>query len=164
MSALALRTSDLFGGLDDAQESVVAPEGRVRIATKGTELFRAREPARSIFLVREGAIALSVPLIVCGRVRDLRLRFAHPGETVGWPALLSARVCSVTARVETPAVLLEFDRDALLRVLSQDPGIECVVRRNLANLVARRLAHIQALWLQQMEDELAECSIRGGMR
>ncbi len=162
MSSFSLASCDLFQGLDDRQEAAVASHGRVRVVPRGAELLRAGAPAEALYVVREGSVRVSVPVTVLGRTRELRLRHAHPGQAVGWPVLVAPHVCSVTARAETSAVLIAFDREALLAVMSADPRVECVIRRNLASVVASCLEHVQALWLREVEDEVA-ASARSGV-
>ena len=151
----SLAHTELFHGLDDRRASAVASAGRVRVLRAGQEIFRAGEPACSMFVVREGAVRLSVPVTVLGESRDVRLEIAAANATLGWCALSPPYVYASSARAIEPSVLLAFSREQLQALMDADPGLDRVLRSNAIRMLSERLQQMQALWIRQVQREIA---------
>jgi CRP-like cAMP-binding protein len=150
----SLAHTDFFHGLDVREASAVAALGRVRVVRAGRDLFSVGEPAKSLFVVREGAVRVSMPLTVHGETRDIRLELATPNATLGWSALSPPYVFTCSARAMTHAVLLAFSRDRLHALMEADPRIGCALRSNIISMLGGRLWQMQGLWIRQVQRAL----------
>lgn len=91
----------VFSGLTAVQQAEVATLARPRLVARGEMVFRAGEPAASLYVVHEGRIRIS-RLSAGGQERVLRI--LGPGEVVGESAFLTGR------RPENDAVAVENAR------------------------------------------------------
>jgi len=83
---------------------------------RGTILFREGHAARSVFLLCEGRVRLTV----CTESgRRMTLRIATPGEVLGLSAVLSGRSYEVTAEVMDSVQVAQIRRHDLLKFLRQ---------------------------------------------
>jgi len=86
----------------------------VETFSRGTELFREGQAARTVFLLCEGRVRLSV----CSESgRRMTLRVASPGEILGLSAALSDGIYEVTAEAIEPIQAAEVRRKDLLHFL-----------------------------------------------
>jgi CRP/FNR family transcriptional regulator len=86
----------------------------VQDCPRGTILFREDHPARSVFVVCQGRVRLTV----CSESgRRMTLRVASPGEVLGLSAVLSGRTYEVTAEVLEPLHVAQIRRKDLLHFL-----------------------------------------------
>ncbi len=152
----SIAQTDLFAGLDERESAAVASIGRVRVARAGSSLFRVGDVAESVYVVKEGRVDVTVPLVVSGEPREVRYESLGPGDTLGWPALIPPHGFAENARASTPVVLLAFGREQLLQLMAAQPRISLTLVANLARALGRRLVQTQALWVRQMQREVNE--------
>lgn len=72
---------DLFGDLDPAYVDLLAGCGQNVVFPAGTTIARVDDPADSFYLVRQGRVALQLPV---PHRRSAVVETLEPGEVVGW--------------------------------------------------------------------------------
>lgn len=157
MSVLeSLDRAELFAGLTHEQRRAIAALGGEQHVAAGETLFRLGEQADLFYVIRTGRVDLTFPLQVMGEVRETRFQTLEPGRTLAWSALVPPHRLTMSARGNTDATLLGFDRDAVLRLFEQQPTIGHVVMSNLARVVAARLHELLALWVREVQRNVAQ--------
>lgn len=151
MSARELPEAELFAGLDDGQRRILGALARDRDLREGEEAFRPGERADAFYVVREGQVILTFPVVVNGEAREAKLQGLGPGRTLAWSALVPPHLLTVGARAATAARLVAFDGVATLRLLEDRPDLGRVVLGNLARVVASRFQEILALYLREVQ-------------
>ena len=153
-NTFSIAHTDLFAGLDDRESATVASLGEVRVWGAGSVLCRLGDLAESVFLLREGRVDVTAPLLVLGEPTPVRLESLGPGATLGWCALVPPHGFAIDAVAATPVVLLAFGRERLLELITRAPRIGLTLVSNLAHALARRNVQLQALWLREMQREV----------
>jgi CRP-like cAMP-binding protein len=122
----------------------------IRLGAGGV-LFDLGSAADHLYLVKEGRLALTMPMMVRGREQDVLVEERGPGHTVGWSALIPP--CRFTLKATAPlgAEVLAISRAALIAHLEAHPTVGCRVARNVASVVGQRLQIMQAMWLREMQ-------------
>jgi CRP/FNR family transcriptional regulator len=88
----------------------------VQTCPKGTVLFREGQPARSVFLLCQGRVRLTV----CSEDgRRMTLRVTNPGEVLGLSASLAGGCHEVTAEAMDNLQVAHVGRKDLLRFLRE---------------------------------------------
>jgi LmbE family N-acetylglucosaminyl deacetylase len=127
-----MRGTELFASLPDRQLAELAKVTADRLLDDGTVISSQGDPAREIYVVREGEVSVlrrrdgaEEELSVCGR-----------GSCIGEVAVLGKlpRTASVVAR--GPARLLVLEGERLERLLQEQPEMS----RALLTLLAKRVA------------------------
>ena len=127
-----MRGTELFASLPDRQLAELAKVTTDRLLDDGTVISSQGDPAREVYVVREGEVSVlrrrdgaEEELRVCGR-----------GSCIGEVAVLGKlpRTASVVAR--GPARLLVLEGDQLERLLQEQPEMS----RALLTLLAKRVA------------------------
>ena len=121
------------------------------ILPRGTVLFRLGGQADSLYIVERGHLALTLPMQVLGREENVLIEERHPGQSLGWSALIPPHKFTLTATAPFDAEVLAFDRDALTRHFEAEPAVGYVVARNVAEIVGQRLQVFQSMWLREMQ-------------
>jgi CRP-like cAMP-binding protein len=131
-----LRRTSLFKDLtDDHLEALLSrlTERRIR---KGEILFRQGDPGDEMFLIREGSVLVSKPVI--GRAEQV-LAHLGPGEFFGEMSLFDQAPRSASVQAETETVMLCLDRDSVHSLIRTSPAAAAAFFYRLAEVFIRRL-------------------------
>ena len=105
-----LKTVSVFKDLAEPHLVALALRLRERRLKKGEVLFREGDKGDELFLIREGAIVVSKPVV--GRVEQVLARMG-PGEFFGEMSLFDQAPRSATVQADADALLLCLDRESL---------------------------------------------------
>jgi CRP-like cAMP-binding protein len=142
---------DLVRGLTAEDQAAVLALGTPLPLTAGQVLFALGADADSLFLIRRGRIALTLPMQLAGREEDVVIEEHSTGETLGWSALVPPHRFTLKATAPLATEVLAIRRNDLLHYCAVNPRVGQVVALNIAALVARRLQVFQAMWLRQTQ-------------
>ncbi len=129
--AAAVRGLEVFAGLNAEQETRVAGLCRVAEFDDGVELFARGDPARDMYLVIEGEVAISLD----GR----RVGTVAAGEGVGEIGLITGEPRSATATAVGRVVVADLSADHLAELRRRRPDIAVRLYRNIAVGLGRKL-------------------------
>lgn len=140
-----VRRSSLARGLDDAGVHFLTGCARNMRFEEGEYLCREGEPARWVFDIRDGRVALeaSPP----GR-EPVALETLSKGDAMGWSSLVPPHLWHVDARAKSRVVVLAFDAECVRRKCAEDKAFGYAVLEQLLFLVHRRLEFAR---LQQID-------------
>jgi CRP-like cAMP-binding protein len=113
-------------------------------------LFREGAPAVSLFLIRDGRVALESQAPGRGSVQ---LETVGPGAVLGWSALFPPHYWHLDGRVIDPALTFEIDGECLRNKIEGDKEFGYAITRRLLHVVHRRLERAR---LQQLDVYKAE--------
>lgn len=126
--------SPLFAGLNADQKSHLSREFSVRAYRQGDKVFTTKEPAEHLYLIVEGGVEITDP------VGSRKIATAQAGDCVGERSLITGieHVYSADAIADTEMAVLS---DAsIARLVRRRPDIGVILYKNLAQLLARKLA------------------------
>jgi CRP-like cAMP-binding protein len=150
-----INEAELFAGLSDAERVSVAALAHERKLAAGEVVFRLGERADTFYVIRRGRVELTFPLQVRGESKEARFQSLEPRRTLAWSALVPPHRVTMSARGTTDVELLAFDRDSLLELFAAQPAIGHVVMANLAGVIASRLHELLALWVREVQRNVA---------
>ncbi len=142
---------ELLHGLAQRDADHLLALGTRIILPRGTVLFRLGGPADSLYIVERGHLALTLPMQVLGREENILIEERHPGQTLGWSALIPPHKFTLTATAPFDSEVLALDREALLQYFTAEPAVGYVVTRNVAEIIGQRLQVFQGMWLREMQ-------------
>ena len=130
------RRARLLANASEELLSALARISRVRDVAARTTVFRNGEPARTVFLLREGQVLIEICAagVGCRQVATL-----GPGELLGWSPVLAGGAYTTTARTGAPSSLVELDGSELNNVFAQRPELGYEFMKHLALAMAKRL-------------------------
>ncbi len=142
---------ELLGGLTADRAAEVRALGSPARLSTGETLFRLGTDAHSLYIIERGRIALTLPMRVREREEDVLIEERHPGQTVGWSALIPPHRFTLTATALVESEVLAVDHQALQAHFAARPEVGYIVMRNIATVVGQRLQVFQAMWLREMQ-------------
>lgn len=143
--------SELLADVADHDARAIEALGVWQTVSSGQTLFELGSPADRLYLVQHGRIALTLPLGVGGRSRDVLVEERGPGQTVGWSALIPPHRFTLKAAAPLDSEVLAIPRIALEAHFESHPVIGYRVARNVAAVIGQRLQVMQAMWLREMQ-------------
>jgi predicted RND superfamily exporter protein len=133
------RSMPLLRDLTTAQCRIVAQHGTQRRVPAGQPLLRSGEEGREMFLVIDGVLQASIETPAG---REVLNRFTR-GDLVGEVGFYT-RKHSAELEVVEPSRLLRLTERGLARLERRTPRISAVLYRNLARILAARVAETTA--------------------
>jgi CRP-like cAMP-binding protein len=146
--------SDLLRGLAPDDSSQLLLLGATRTLSSGEVVFRMGDEARSLYLVKEGSVELTLPMRVGGREEDVPVEERVADQMLGWSALVPPHRFTLKATATMKTELLVFHREDLQGFFSSRPEVGLAVMTNLAAIVGQRFQVFQTMWLRQMQRAL----------
>lgn len=104
-------TEDIIKALENLAVPVTYPRAAL--------IFEQGEPASGIFLVRKGAVRMTIK---SGKT-DILMRIAREGSVLGLPATMSGHPYSLTARAMQTSELGFVEREALIAAVRKNPAL-----------------------------------------
>ena len=146
-----LRESQLFRGVRNQHLQLFLPMCRQDSVTKGAPIFLEGEPARFLYIVTQGRVALEMRLerpdgSVAGPTTVASI---GPGDAFGWSALVEPHILTLSAKAVEPSELLLIGADAFREVLGHYPDVGYRVMVNVAKLLAERLSQTREAFVYE---------------
>ena len=126
----------IFGGLPDLVLGRIVDLAREIQVPAGGLVFAEGEPARSMFIVRQGELE------ICKRGRDgteFCLATLQRGDCVGEMSLIDIQPRSATARAVGEATLCVIDQQEIAKLYQTDLEVYTLLVLNIAREISRRL-------------------------
>ena len=134
----AVRRSDLFGGLDEAQLEAVLALAEERTFAAGEAIVEEDQKAEACFLLLTGRVDIEVRAPFAGRGPQ-KLATLKRGEVFGELSLVDGFLRSATARALDEIEVLAFDSQKLEGLMEEKPQIGYRIMRNIANVLSSRI-------------------------
>ncbi len=147
----SLGGAEIFAGLPKEDADRVAVLAQRRSFKLDAVVFKLGDPTDFLYVIREGRVDLTFPLLVMGESREVRFESLGPGRTLAWSALVPPHRLTMGARAATDVELYVLPRDAMLQFFRDEPRIAVAVMANLAAVVGGRLQATQALWIREVQ-------------
>ena len=137
----ALQASATFRGLPDADLSLLAGLAQERTYEPGTTVFLESEPAKELFLVLKGKVALEKAVVLGrrGEARRATVEVVQPGQVFGWSSLVEPRQLTASAVCVEPTRVLAFSGEALDILLRERPVTGYEFMKRVAGIASLRL-------------------------
>src|SRR3990172_2422319 len=113
-----LKTVSVFKDLAEPHLVALALRLRERALKKGEVLFREGDKGDELYLIRQGTIVISKPVVGCVEQALARI---DPGDFFGEMSLFDQAPRSATVQAETNALLLCLDRESLHQFIEISP-------------------------------------------
>ncbi len=151
-----LQSHALFGGISDAQISVVMTHLKQERYPAGAYLFHQREVGDRLLLIVEGSVEV---LSTTASTAPVRLAVRGVGDSVGEMALIDVQSRSASVRTLEPVRALSLSYHNLSRIYQIDPELYTRIIINIAREISRRLRSMDSLLSSALYDA-ADCLAR----
>lgn len=145
-----VRKPTLFEGLDRDTAREIAALGTSRVLLTGRSLFSLGDDASELYVVERGRIALTLPMEIGERDRDLPIDERRAGDIVGWSAVVPPYRFTLSAHAEEDSQVLALPREALLDYCVAHPQTGRVLTANVTAVIGHLLNVFQTMWLREV--------------
>jgi CRP-like cAMP-binding protein len=125
----------LFADQNTEMLQAIARLANEKEVDAGTQLFLEGDPAKSLFLVEEGSIMLTMTM---GAGIE-KLEPLGKGEVVGWSSIVKPHVYKLGAHAKQRSRLLVFNGEQLRLLFDQNPSAGYYFMCRLAEVIGDRL-------------------------
>ena len=133
-----LRRYEFFACLNDAQQKAVAMVADVAAYADGTVVFREGDTARSVFLLMEGSVELSIASTQ-DVGKGLFVGAVGPGEPFGISAGLEGKTYAASARATSACRAVKLDGAAFRSLAGLDCSLGFCMMKQMADAALGRL-------------------------
>lgn len=150
----SIEQADVLRGLtrEDLRElGAIAGE---RAFSRRDRLFRRGEEAETIYVVTRGRFVLTVALRVFDGYTELPVEQKGPLDALGWSSLVEPRTSIYSGYCMEDGAAITFPRRELEGLMAANPQLGSTFRRNLNELIGRRLRSLQELWLEEVSQSM----------
>lgn len=140
----------LFEDFDRAEIETLAPYLRCYRADAGVEIIREGDEGDFMLLLIEGSVEI---LKLDPRGLPQRLGVAGPGKTLGEMSLIDGEPRFASCVTLEPTDFAVLDRDALIRVVSDEPKIGVKILMELLMLLNQRLRSVSGELMKCMDNQ-----------
>lgn len=142
---------DLLLGLSPADADAVMAIGTSVTLSAGDVLFELGDDADAMYVVRQGRVALTLPIQIAGHEADVFVEERLPGQAIGWSALTPPYRFTFKATSPLATEVTRLPRRALFEFFGTRPEVGYAVGLNLAAVIGQRLQVVQTMWLREMQ-------------
>lgn len=148
-----LRRYPFFGPLTDAQLKAIAMIADEVTIEEGVTLFKEKEPAEAMYILKEGSIDL---FYIVEDDPEFRKEFPvgeiNPGEPFGISAIIDPYILTSTARAAVSSQLVKITASPLRALCEVDNELALIFLRQVAKAALERLeatrVQLAAAWAE----------------
>ena len=113
----------------------------------GTQMYQSGDVARSLYLVKEGKVALLMDNYMGPGKPPMPVTIDIPtkGESMGWSAVVEPFMYTLTARCMDDTKLISFDSSQLRKLMDEDANVGFRVMQAVARVMSSRLTHTRII-------------------
>ena len=154
VSTELLRRYSLFAGQNNYMLEEIAMLSNEITKDKGDWFFHEDEDATKLYLVLEGAVALTLYVYLNGSGQHLSSSHSiGKGEIIGWSSIVPPHQYKVGAMAVKKSNLLEIDALPLRQLLDDNPEYGYHFLRQIAEVISERYMLINIQILSLMTDK-----------
>jgi CRP-like cAMP-binding protein len=101
---------------------------------KGASLFKAGDPASTLYVLEDGQVKLSI-----GERGHIDYILSDPGDALGWSSLVERDTYTASAECLSQSKLIKIEREKLNKILSTHLADGTLFFKRLAGIIGQRL-------------------------
>ncbi len=105
----------------------------------GHQLFFEGEVAKSLFLILDGSVVLTMNMGEKGDQKIEELEPLKKGEVVGWSSIIPPHIYKLGAYTDQKSRLIAFDGEKIRVLFDNNPAFGYYFIKNLAQVIGERL-------------------------
>lgn len=149
-----LKKFKIFEGMAEGELQEIARTCRLRRFEKGAQVFRAGDPAESLFMVNKGTVELRFKVSYHNASTEISLEKLSEGDAFGWSALTHPFKYTLSAFAAEDSELVEMKESDVKRICKENPQVGYILLNNIARIIGQRFSAIQEMLIQEIQQDL----------
>lgn len=142
----ALRQSELFETLTDAELDIILPFCSLRNHEAGEVLVRQGDRHNFLYVIKEGQLAV---LRTIGNRRpdernEITVQVLGSGRACSWGALVAPYISAASVKTLIKSEVVAVNAESLRRVMERHYAIDHAITKKLAEIIGERLRRLYA--------------------
>jgi CRP/FNR family cyclic AMP-dependent transcriptional regulator len=147
ITASHLKEFAFFKGFSDQELEKLAAVATEEIYDAGTQMYKNGDPARGLFLIREGKVVLVMDGYLGPHKPSMQVTVdvVTKGESMGWSAVVEPYIYTLGALCIDRAKVIALDAPGLRRIMDEDTCLGYRIMKATAQVIANRLTHTRII-------------------
>ena len=143
ISANQLKEFAFFEGFNEAELEKVASVATEETHEAGTQMYKSGDPARGLYMVREGKILLVMEVNLGPQSPPMQVTVdvVTKGDSSGWSAVVEPYIFTLGALCIDRTKLIAIEATGLRRLMEEDCTLGYRVMKATAKIISQRLNH-----------------------
>ncbi len=116
-----------------------------------TRIFSEGGKADMLYIILDGVMDLTFCLKIGEVESEITIDTKKRGDTVGWSALISPHIYTLSCVCPKPMRALSIHGEELLSLADEDPEFGYMLMRNIAQLIRARMKQIQDMFIKEIQ-------------
>jgi len=139
VSPEALRFFPLFANQDTEMLAQIAMLAEEKIVKAGQQLFFEGEVAKSLYLVLDGSVILTMNMGEKGDQKVEELEPLGKREVIGWSSIVKPHIYKMGAYTNQDSRLIHFNGEKLRNLFDENPSFGYYFIQKIAEVIGERL-------------------------
>jgi len=147
LSITLLKEFSFFKDFSNEQLKKMASLAKEETYQAGTQLYANGDEARSLYLLKEGKVALFMDNYMGPGKPPMQVTIdmITKGESMGWSAVVEPFIYTLSARCLEDTKLIAFDSVKLRKKMDADCDLGFKIMQSTAKVIATRLTHTRII-------------------
>jgi len=146
----------IFEGLTAEELDAVGQHCEITTAKKGELIFKAGDPAHSLFLVRSGRTEVRFKVVYYAATVEISLDTIGAGEVCGWSAMIPPYSYTLTAYALDDAEFVQIKHTDLLDCCEGNTRLGYIVMKNIARIIGERYESARRILVGEVQSGLRQ--------
>ncbi len=144
---LSLKDFSFFKDFNADQINKMSALAKEEKYTAGTALYQKGDPARNLYIIEEGKVALFMDTEMGPNKPPMQVTvdIITNGETMGWSAVVEPYIYTLAARCLDDTKFIAFDAFQLRKLMDDDCALGFKVMQAVAKIISTRLTHTRII-------------------
>jgi CRP/FNR family transcriptional regulator len=144
---ISLKDFTFFKDFSNEQANKIAPLAKEEKYAADTLLYQKGHPARSLYLIEEGKVALFMTTEMGTNKPPMQVTvdIITKGETMGWSAVVEPYIYTLAARCLNDTKFISFDAFQLRQLMDEDCALGFKIMQAVAKVISTRLTHTRII-------------------
>ncbi len=143
----SMKDFTFFKDFSDEQIAKLAPLAKEEKHPSGSLLYQKGDPARSLYIIDEGKVALFMTTEMGKNKPPLQVTvdIITKGETMGWSAVVEPYIYTLAARCLDDTKFIAFDAFKLRQLIDEDCALGFKIMQAVSKVISTRLTHTRII-------------------
>lgn len=148
---ITLSSCSIFEGIKAKSLSSIGAISEEVVFEEGDRIFEKGAESDSLYIISAGSAKLCLPVSILLRDVEIDVEVKHPGDMIGWSAVVPPHERAMSAYAVEKSELLRIPGNALRALCDQDEHLGYLVISRIAAIIGHRLAQLDQMLAKEIE-------------
>ncbi len=146
-----LSNCEIFKGIKAPALGSIGAISEEVVVEQGDKIFSKAGEATYLYIINSGSVKLCLPVSILLREVEIDVEVKHPGDMIGWSALVPPHERALSAYAVEKSELLRIPGKELRALCEQDEHLSYLVISRVAAVIGHRLIRFDQMLAKEIE-------------